>query len=54
MQTILTYLTMLFTGILINAQNKVEVQITGFENNIGNSMIALYNSEEVLKMEINL
>ena len=46
MQTILTYLTILFTGIFMSAQNKVEVQITGFENNMGNAMIALYNSED--------
>ena len=54
MQTILTFLTMLFAGILLNAENKVEVQTTGFENNTGNAMIALYYSEEILKMEINL
>ena len=45
MKKLLTYSAMLLTGIFMSAQNKVEVQITGFENNTGNAMIALYNSE---------
>lgn len=45
MQTILTYLTMLLTGIFMHAQNAVEVRMTGFENNDGSAMIALYDSE---------
>lgn len=45
MQTILTYLTLLLTGLFMNAQNSVEVRMTGFENNDGSAMIALYDSE---------
>jgi uncharacterized protein (DUF2141 family) len=45
MKKLLTYSAMLLTGIFMSAQKKVEVQITGFENNTGNAMIALYNSE---------
>lgn len=46
MQTILTFLTLLFTGILLQAQNTIEVAMSGFENNEGTAMIALYDSEE--------
>jgi len=45
MQTVLTYLTMLLTGIFMHAQNSVEVKMTGFDNNDGSAMIALYDSE---------
>ncbi|RMA64714.1 DUF2141 domain-containing protein [Ulvibacter antarcticus] len=46
MQTILTYLTLLCTGLILQAQNTVDLKITGFENNDGQAMIALYNSED--------
>ena len=45
MQTVLTYLTLLLTGILMHAQNSLEVRMTGFENNEGSAIIALYDSE---------
>ena len=44
MQTVLTYLTLLFTG-LITAQTSITVTITNLGSNDGNAMIALYNSE---------
>ncbi len=46
MQIVLTYLTLLFTGIMLQAQNNVEVSMKGFDNNEGKAMIALYDSEE--------
>jgi len=46
MQTILTYLTLLLTGLLMHAQNTIEISMSGFDNNDGKAMIALYNSEE--------
>lgn len=45
MQTVLLYLTLLFTGVIIQAQNTVEVNITDFSNNDGKVMIAIYDSE---------
>ncbi len=46
MQTVITYVTLLLTGIIMQAQNTIEVSILGFENNDGTAMIAIYNSEE--------
>ena len=46
MQTILTYLTLLLTGLIMHAQNTIEVSMSGFDNNDGTAMIALYDSEE--------
>ena len=46
MQTILTYLTLLLTGLLMQAQNTIEISMSGFDNNDGLAMIALYDSEE--------
>jgi len=46
MQTLLTYLTLLLTGLLMQAQNTIKVSMSGFENNDGTVMVGLYNSEE--------
>lgn len=45
MQTVLLYLTLLFTGVMIQAQNTVEVSITDFDSNDGFVYISLYDSE---------
>jgi len=46
MQTFISYITLLLTGIIMQAQNTIEVSMLGFDNNEGTAMIALYNSEE--------
>ena len=46
MQTIITYLTLLLTGLFMHGQNTIEVSMSGFDNNDGTAMIALYDSEE--------
>lgn len=46
MQTVLLYLTLFFTGAIIQAQNTVEVSITDFNNNDGTIYISIYDSEE--------
>ena len=46
MQTVITYVTMLLTGLILQAQNTIEVTMTGFSNNDGQAMIAIYDSEE--------
>jgi uncharacterized protein (DUF2141 family) len=46
MQTIITYLTLLLTGLFMHAQNTIEVCISGFDSNNGTAMIAVYDSEE--------
>ena len=46
MQTVLLYLTFLFSGIIIQAQNTVEVNITDFNSNDGTVYISIYDSEE--------
>ncbi|MBV1922949.1 MAG: DUF2141 domain-containing protein [Flavobacteriaceae bacterium] len=46
MQTVLLYLTFLFSGIIIQAQNTVEVNITDFDSNDGTVYISIYDSEE--------
>ncbi len=45
MQTVLTYLTLLLSGFLIQAQSTIEVEITGFDSNDGIVMVGLYNEE---------
>jgi len=45
MQTVLLYLTLLFTGIFIQAQNTVEVSITNFDSNDGIAYISIYDNE---------
>lgn len=46
MQTITTYFTLLLTGLFMHGQNTIEVSMSGFDNNDGTAMIALYDSEE--------
>ena len=45
MQTVLTYLTLLFTGLMLSAQTSISVTISDIASNDGTLMIALYNSE---------
>jgi Uncharacterized protein conserved in bacteria len=45
MQTVLTYLTLLLTGMILHAQNTIEVNMTGFDSNDGTVMVGLYNDE---------
>ena len=45
MQTVLTYLTLLLTGMMLSAQTSITVNITNLESNDGKLMIGLYNSE---------
>ena len=46
MQTIITTITLLFTTLILQAQNTVEVKMTNFDNDKGTAMVGLYNSEE--------
>ncbi len=45
MQTVLTYFAILLTGLLLQAQNSIAVNITGFKSNQGSVMVGLYNEE---------
>jgi len=46
MQTVLTYFTILFTSFMIQAQNTIEVSMSGFESNDGKAMVGLFVKEE--------
>ncbi len=46
MQTVLTYLTLLFTGMMMTAQSSVTITITDLNSNNGKLMIGLYDSEK--------
>ncbi len=46
MQTIITYLALLLTGLFVQAQNTIVVNVDGFSNNDGTAMVAVYDSEE--------
>ena len=46
MHTIITYFTLLLTGLFMHGQNTIEVSMSGFDNNDGTAMIALYDSGE--------
>ena len=47
MQTVLTYLTLLLTGMLLHAQsNTIEVNMTGFETNDGTVFVGLYDNKD--------
>ena len=46
MQIVLTYLTLLLTGMLMQAQNTIEVNMTGFGSDQGTVMVSLYETEE--------
>ncbi|MBX2828826.1 MAG: DUF2141 domain-containing protein [Flavobacteriaceae bacterium] len=45
MQTVLTYLALLITGWVAQAQNTIEVTITDFKNDDGKVMVGLYNDQ---------
>ncbi len=53
MQTILTYFTLLLTGILLQAQNTINVEVSGFDSNKGKASIGLFNEEETFLREAN-
>lgn len=46
MQIVLSYLMMLLSGLVMHAQNTVEVTITDFDNNQGHVRVGLYNKAE--------
>ncbi len=54
MQTILTYFTLLLTGVLLQAQNTINVEMSGFESNDGKAKVALFNDEETFLRGSNL
>jgi len=45
MQTVILYLMMLISSLVLTAQNKIEISMIGFENNNGTVKVGLYNSE---------
>jgi len=45
MQTVLTYLAILLTGLTLQAQNTIEVNISNLDNNDGNVKVGLYNDK---------
>jgi len=45
MQTVLTYLAILFTGLTLQAQNTIEVNINNLDNDDGNVKVGLYNEK---------
>lgn len=52
MQTVLHFLTLLLTGMLLQAQNTVEVTMTHFGSNDGKARVGLYDqSEDFLNKE---
>ena len=53
MQTLVTYLCLLYMGLFMNAQsNTVAVTISDFNSDDGKAFIALYNSENTFLSEI--
>ena len=46
MQTVLHFLTLLLTGMLLQAKNTVEVTMTHFGTNDGKARVGLYNQAE--------
>ena len=53
MQTILTYFTLLLTGVFLQAQNTINVDISGFETDKGKARIGLFNEKETFLREAN-
>lgn len=45
MQTVLFYLSLLFTGMVLQAQNTIEVSMANFDSNNGTVKVGLYDSE---------
>ena len=46
MQVVISYLLLLLTGLVMHAQNSIEVTMTNFENNDGQVHVGLYDSED--------
>lgn len=46
MQTLINYFALLLTGLLLQAQNTVEVSITNFSNDKETVKVGFYNTEE--------
>jgi len=46
MQTVLTYLALLLTGLILQAQNTLEVNLTGFDTNQGTVLVSLFDNKE--------
>ena len=46
MQTALLYLTLLFSSLFLQAQNTIDVSMTGFTSNNGKAIIGLFVEEE--------
>ncbi len=46
MQTVLTYFTMLIASFIMQAQNTIEVSMSGFESNKGKAMEGLFVEED--------
>lgn len=53
MKTILSYFTLFLTGVLLQAQNTINVEMSGFESNNGKASIGLFNEEENFLREAN-
>ena len=53
MKTILSYFTLFLTGVLLQAQNNINVEMSGFESNKGKASIGLFNEEETFLREAN-
>ena len=53
MKTILSYFTLFLTGVLLQAQNTINVEMSGFESNNGKASIGLFNEEETFLREAN-
>ena len=53
MQTVLTYFTLLLTGLFLQAQNTIYVEVTGFDSDKGKASIGLFNEEETFLREAN-
>lgn len=51
MQSFLTYLTLILTGLFLNAQNTIEVSMTGFKTNDGKAKIGLFIEEATFLRE---
>ena len=53
MKTILSYFTFFLTGFLLQAQNTINIEMSGFESNKGKANIGLFNEEETFLREAN-
>ena len=53
MKTILSYFTFFLTGFLLQAQNTINIEMSGFESNKGKANIGLFNEEQTFLREAN-